>query len=138
MRQTNGIINHISSNRQRRENIRLAKFMGYNIDIHDDTGRVILYSETGKMIQHLGYGNIKKAWGRVKFDYHSSFDHLMTVVKRIEFLGFTVVSGQTYCTITTNNPEIENTVVINETAENRLDSIWLACVNFTKWYKNDK
>lgn len=138
MRQTNGIINHVSSNRQRTENIRLAKFMGYNIDIHDDTGRVILYSETGKMIQHLGYGNIKKAWSQVKFDYHSSFDHLMTVVKRIEFLGFTVVSGPIHCTITTNNPEIENTVVINETAENRLDSIWLACVNFTKWYKNDK
>ena len=137
MKSINGIIN-IPTQYQRRGNIELSKFMGCYIRKDADTSRIMLYSEGGKMIQYLGYGNEKKAWGLVDFDYHTSFDHIMSVVKKIEFLEFSVDSNGRNCVITTDNPDIHNSVIINETAETRLDALWLACVKFVRWYKNDK
>ena len=67
--------------------------------------------------------------------YHSSWDWLMSVVEKIEFLsGHLVEIGLTSCTI----KNIDLTWVHTSQGISKIESVWLACLAFIKWYNQNK
>lgn len=80
-----------------------------------------------------------------KLSYHSSWDWLMPVVEKIESLGFWVkIMGHTSfdnkyksCDIKKQKSKSDGDYLYNyegDWMESKIESVWLAVVEFIKWY----
>ena len=67
--------------------------------------------------------------------YHSDWNWLMQVVDKIESLGYIVVIQSTLCNISTN--KFFNGVIIKN-LDTKIESVYNACVDFVKWYNEEK
>lgn len=74
------------------------------------------------------------------FKYDSSWDHLMTVIDKIEEMGFDVSMQRDtenyicYCSIFGQH---EDPPYININTESKKEATWLAVVDFIKWYNKN-
>ena len=68
--------------------------------------------------------------------YHSSFDWLMPVVEKIEGMGIKVEIEGNGCDINRLNPfhPYNN----GAACDSKIESVWLALVEFIKWYNQNK
>lgn len=74
-------------------------------------------------------------WSPSGLEYHSSWDWLMPVVEKIEGLKFTVKIIDRACFISTY-PE---TIIAGRRIEGtKIKAVWLAIVEFIKWYNQSK
>lgn len=68
--------------------------------------------------------------------FNSSWDWLMPVVEKIEKTDFVVIIKQTECVIVNNSGETP--MFIQEILTTKIESVWRACVEFIKWYNENK
>ena len=64
--------------------------------------------------------------------YHKDWNWLMEVVEKIESLGYRIEIVKHICRIYLSNKE---TIIISENTP-KIESVYLACVEFIKWYNN--
>ena len=64
--------------------------------------------------------------------FHSDWNWLMEVVEKIESLGYRIEIVKHICRIYLSNKE---TIIISENTP-KIESVYLACVEFIKWYNN--
>ena len=68
--------------------------------------------------------------------YHISWDWLMPVVEQIEAKGYNVVIYTYSCRISDTETEMEQ--FYGESDDSKIEAIWLAVVEFIKWYNTQK
>lgn len=68
--------------------------------------------------------------------YHSSWDWLMPVVEKIETIDFVVIIKQGECVIVNNSGNTPK--FIQQVSTTKIESTWLACVEFIEWYNKNK
>jgi hypothetical protein len=66
------------------------------------------------------------------FKYDTSWDELMPVVEKIEYVGFHVLIEQNYCRI---GEELDIRVW---TVNQKIEAVYNAVVQFIKWYNSQK
>lgn len=78
------------------------------------------------------------------YQYHSSWDWLMPVVEKIETIRnkngdyiFSIDTGRDYCLIY-HNDFIQRTISVKSFSGSKIKSVWLAVVEFIKWYNSNK
>ena len=67
-----------------------------------------------------------------ELEFHSDWRWLMTVVEKIESLGYRIEIVKHICRIYLSNKE---TIIISENTP-KIEAVYIACVEFIKWYNN--
>ncbi len=117
------------------------------------------WSEKGKTVQgEMVFSVSKPVIGSLKhvressFEYHSSWDWIMLIVEQIESIIDNNVKISSFCEITfwydkkKNNFDLMggkyNNIIVSFpphfperfVAKSKIESVWIACVEFIKWY----
>ena len=66
--------------------------------------------------------------------FHSDWNWLMEVVEKIESLGYRIEIVKHICRIYLSNKE---TIIISENTP-KIEAVYIACVEFIKWYNENK
>ena len=91
-------------------------------------------------INHAGKGDLYKcpatglSTSDKELEYHSSWDWLMSVVEKIESMGYDVFINGLYCRITDcgmSDFELESGEV-----NTKIEAIWFTVIEFIKWYNS--
>lgn len=77
--------------------------------------------------------HIKNFGGIEKTKYHSDWNWLMSVVDKIESLGYLVEIRENVCFIKTSEQDY-----FSELEETKRQAVYKACVEFIKWYNKQK
>ena len=120
----------------------LAEFMGYEKSSedkdfifykHPDGKGIVIQSQHDCKVFHTH--ELMEIKG---FIFHRSWDWLMEVVRKIELIGYTVSVSKNRCRIS-NFKNIANVgLTINTSEDNKIKAVWYACVEFIKWYNQNK
>lgn len=120
----------------------IAKFLGYKEHVNE--GAIQLYIKD-KVVESMG-----------QLDFHKDWNWLMEVVEKIEslkpieflsgrnWIGFDVRIYKTfntqtnYCTIKYLKESGDMTVSNGFSKKNKIESVYNACVEFIKWYNENK
>ena len=85
-----------------------------------------------KVLEH----DLKKAGGREQFHYHDEWDWLMPVIEKIEDLGyFCMINKWTSVYTGTDGERISVTSV---EGDSKITNTFIACIEFIKWYNENK
>lgn len=76
--------------------------------------------------------------GGKTLEYHSSWDWLMPVVEKIESNGFDVRIRKDDCVIYYCSDKSDDVVLYLESKSGKMESAYLAVVEFIKWYNKNK
>ena len=98
----------------------------------------------GKVNNHLYWVNIPNSkWVSLEeMKFHSSWDWLMPVVEKIEtfifeddeYYNFHILGGCSVYVISSHGNEL----IYSDKEQSKLECLWIAVVEFIKWYNNDK
>jgi len=73
----------------------------------------------------------------INFNYETSWDWLMPVVEKIEKEGYEVDIYSNKCEMATNfGSTLLNPILYDKGS--KIESTWLACVQFIQWYNQNK
>ena len=97
----------------------IAEFLGYI-----DNG----CSEDGFLIHPITNYDVEIS----SLKYHEDWNWLMEVVEKIESLGYRIEIVKHICRIYLSNKE---TIIISENTP-KIEAVYIACVEFIKWYNN--
>ena len=99
----------------------IAEFLGYI-----DNG----CSEDGFLIHPVTNYDVEIS----SLKYHEDWNWLMEVVEKIESLGYRIEIVKHICRIYLSNKE---TIIISENTP-KIEAVYIACVEFIKWYNENK
>ncbi len=74
----------------------------------------------------------------INFKYHSSWDRLMSVVEKIEKLGYAITICQSNVSINEHDSLNNLQTLIEFESDKKLTSTYLSIVKFIKWYNENK
>lgn len=111
----------------------IAEFIGVK-----KMGNSLYYVPEHELLQRVRYSNECEEvslFDERELKYHNSWDWLMPVVEKIENSGHeTMVQiSANYCTI-----DNLNGLRIEKQSDSKLDSVYLACVEFIEWDNQEK
>lgn len=110
----------------------IAEFMGEKLPYKNDKGSWEFYVKDAGLINSPNIEDIDRFLG---FNYHSDWNLLMEVVEKIESLDgkkYYVVIKHTQCKFA--NYYTEETIANVIHTHNKMQSVYLACLDFIKWY----
>jgi len=113
----------------------IAEFMAVKNEISD----IYYLPQFGHYFNCYGHLEYNECFRLDELKYHSFWDWLMPVVEKIDKIGFNVQIGR----ISVNISRIldgENTIIglVCGDIDKKLELVFSACVNFIKWYNQNK
>lgn len=79
----------------------------------------------------IGIGELSTAWNIGNFHFHDSWDWLMLVVEKIESIGYKTRIIENRCCITRYSESAD------VCAKSKIMAVWLAVIEFIKWYNKN-
>lgn len=121
------------------DNIKIARFMGGEINLAFEIGFKSEYSWTGEIVRKyraLAKMPDSNAMLCQHLEFHSSWEWLMTVVEKIEDLGFRVSLAKDSCQIYKKYCDFPDNFIIDaDFKEDRLENAFDGISSFCEWWE---
>ncbi len=119
----------------------IAEFMGEN-QLIDNTLGFTYWTFDEKLTEIIDDLMLGPNWVGGNFKFHKSWSWLMPVVEKIEtfifendeYYNFNILGG-CYVTIISSHG---NELVTSDEGQSKLECVWLAVIEFIKWYNENK
>jgi len=102
------------------------------------------YRNEGDFVSYIGCNGEEGYFDYEDMQYHTSWNWLMPVVEKIENIkdsennyAFSFDIGRDFCVIF-HNDLTQNTITAKSEHNNKIKSVWLAVVEFIKWYNSQR